>query len=101
MLDNVKHKVYNRDIINFMEVVDMKMTMSMTDRNGNVINSGDKVDIIMAGELKQKAIFKYTTSEDLAMIRELGIKFRKGGLQSYSTGCLAKYIYKENTQGVI
>lgn len=78
----------------------MKTTMSMTDRNGNVINNGDTVDIIIAGELKRKAIFKYITSEDLAMIKELGIKFRKGGLQSYSIGCLTKYVYKENTTGV-
>lgn len=72
----------------------MNITMNMTDRKGNIINSGDTVNIIIAGEHQYQAIFKYTTSDDLAMITELGVKFRKGGKQGFSHQCLTKYVYK-------
>lgn len=72
----------------------MVRNMSMTDRKGNVINNGDTVNIIIAGELQQKAIFQYASSDDYATIIELGVKFRKGGKQAYGVGCLTKYIYK-------
>lgn len=66
---------------------------SMVDINGNVINSGDTVNIIIAGELLYKAIFHYSTSNELSIISELGVKFRKGGKQAYSHHCLTKFIY--------
>jgi len=73
----------------------MARSMSMTDHNGNAINNGDTVNIIIAGEFQHKAIFQYTSSDDYATIIELGVKFRKDGKQSYGIGCLTKYIYKE------
>ena len=72
----------------------MNISKSMKDRNGNLIHMGDEVDIIIAGEFQHKAIFRYTTSGELATITELGVKFRIGGKQSYSIQCLTKYIYK-------
>lgn len=50
----------------------MARIMSMTDQKGNVINNGDTVDIIIAGEFQHKAIFQYALSDDYAQIIELG-----------------------------
>lgn len=70
----------------------MEMEKSMTDVNGNIINSGDTVNIIICGELDCKGIFRWA-KEDLATITELGIPFRKGGIQGYSIQSLKKYVY--------
>lgn len=70
----------------------MEIEKSMTDVSGNVINSGDKVNIVICGELDCRAIFRWAKGE-LATITELGIPFRKGGMQAYNVQALKKYVY--------